>query len=91
VRHLLKLAKNDCRWVEGEPRDQMFCGEPKVPGTSYCAVHTKMAFAQDQRKRQYERLPIRLPVDTIPHDAPPELETPAVPQPELEEIMMESE
>jgi hypothetical protein len=28
-----------CQWLDGEPRDRNFCGEPSQPGSSYCAEH----------------------------------------------------
>ncbi len=28
-----------CQWIEGEPRDRGFCGEPVQPGSSYCPKH----------------------------------------------------
>jgi GcrA cell cycle regulator len=46
------LEANDCRWPIGDPRefDFHFCGEAKLPGRPYCAIHWQMAF-QPPRSR----------------------------------------
>ena len=30
---------DSCRWIEGEPKDANYCGEPVKRGSSYCAEH----------------------------------------------------
>lgn len=42
---LLKLEHHHCRWPIGDPKspDFGFCGDYRVPGRSYCAVHVKRA------------------------------------------------
>lgn len=37
---LLELRKNDCRYPIGDP--PLFCGHPKVEGSSYCGPHTRL-------------------------------------------------
>lgn len=32
-------APRTCQWIEGEPRDREFCGEPARAGSSYCEAH----------------------------------------------------
>jgi GcrA cell cycle regulator len=41
---LEQLEDNDCRWPCSEHSPQMFCGEPKMPGLSYCLNHARRAF-----------------------------------------------
>jgi hypothetical protein len=85
VKHILKLNDRDCRSVEGEPSALMFCGKPKQDGSSYCREHTKRYYT-DAKARP--RLPIKLPVDIIPYDAPPELDEVATP--EVVEVMADT-
>lgn len=34
-----------CQWIEGDPRSaHTWCGEPAVPGTSWCAHHRQRAY-----------------------------------------------
>jgi GcrA cell cycle regulator len=49
------LEARDCRWPIGDPRqeDFHFCGEPQVPGQSYCSHHLRLAF-QPPRPRQHQ-------------------------------------
>ncbi|HET6926312.1 MAG TPA: GcrA family cell cycle regulator [Hyphomicrobiaceae bacterium] len=56
------LEPRDCRWPLGDPRqaDFHFCGEPQVPGQSYCEEHLRLAF-QPPKPRHQPSVP-RLPV-----------------------------
>jgi hypothetical protein len=39
-----------CRWIEGNPsplRSGMFCGQPVVPGESWCAGHRDVVFGEN--------------------------------------------
>lgn len=42
------IGPNDCRWPIGHPDkpDFRFCGEPAVPGRSYCAKHAAVAYVR---------------------------------------------
>lgn len=42
-RTLLELKEHHCRWPIGDVGDPdfFFCGAPHVPGSSYCAHHTR--------------------------------------------------
>ena len=39
------LGPRDCRWPLGEPLDAdfAFCGSLRLPRSSYCAVHARLA------------------------------------------------
>jgi GcrA cell cycle regulator len=52
------LEPRDCRWPIGDPRQEgfHFCGEPKVPGQSYCSEHLRLAF-QPAKPRQHQAAP----------------------------------
>lgn len=39
--HLLEAGRNSCRFIQGDPRYLLICGEPTVRDSSYCAFHTK--------------------------------------------------
>ncbi len=46
-----------CKWIEGDDHiekirngEDPFCGEPIVPGSSYCEPHKKRAFAKNQKR-----------------------------------------
>jgi hypothetical protein len=56
------LEPRDCRWPVGDPRqaDFHFCGEPQVPGQSYCGAHLRLAF-QPPKPRHQQSVP-RIPV-----------------------------
>jgi GcrA cell cycle regulator len=41
---LVDLERHHCRWPLGEPRDMLFCGQPKWELTSYCPFHVKQAY-----------------------------------------------
>lgn len=45
------LAGNGCRWPIGHPSDSdfHFCGDPSVPGRSYCEHHRKQATGKPTR------------------------------------------
>ena len=49
---LLDLQISMCRWPIGDPRDGNFhfCGHPKFGNSSYCAVHSRMAFRAAERR-----------------------------------------
>ena len=48
---LFDLRVSSCRWPLGGPWDQTeyFCGEPAVPGCSWCPAHCKRAFSRPSR------------------------------------------
>lgn len=50
---LLDLKPNQCRWSEGDPRedDFGFCGDQIMPGLPYCAEHAKVAYQAATRNR----------------------------------------
>jgi hypothetical protein len=52
---LQDLKLESCRYPLGGPWDRVefFCGEPTVPGCSWCRVHRKRVFARliDPKKR----------------------------------------
>ena len=56
------LQRNMCKWPMGDPAsdDFHFCGQPTVPGKSYCSYHARMAFQPSQRR--VERVPQKAPV-----------------------------
>jgi len=51
---LLDLRADSCRWTIGEPGtpDFGFCGQPTLPGRSYCAVHYDRVYVQKTRVRE---------------------------------------
>jgi len=46
------IKNNMCKWPLGDPAtdDFHFCGQPTLPGKSYCAYHAHMAFQPPQRR-----------------------------------------
>jgi GcrA cell cycle regulator len=50
---LIDLKPNQCRWSEGDPRedDFSFCGDQIMPGLPYCAEHAKVAYQAATRNR----------------------------------------
>jgi GcrA cell cycle regulator len=48
--HFADLAEHHCRWIPGEPHTQMYCGATKISGSSYCATHTRIAWARTAAK-----------------------------------------
>ncbi len=46
------IGNNMCKWPIGDParEDFHFCGQPTLPGKSYCAYHARMAFQPPQRR-----------------------------------------
>ncbi len=44
------LEPHHCRYMPGDPRDLVYCGADRVPGSSYCAEH-------------HERCHVRVPVE----------------------------
>ena len=36
--------KGGCRWMSGDPREMLFCGDATVRGGSYCSVHHARAY-----------------------------------------------
>lgn len=51
MKTLLDLANNECRWPTTKDKPFLFCGEPKLAGSSYCACHKRMSVSADQPKR----------------------------------------
>jgi hypothetical protein len=51
---LFDLDFSDCRWPVGRPKNglQLFCGEPSVPGCSWCKEHRKRAFQRAGGERR---------------------------------------
>jgi hypothetical protein len=49
------LGCDSCRWPTGAPDEVipfLFCGEPTVPGRSYCRVHLDRAYTKLEPERQ---------------------------------------
>jgi GcrA cell cycle regulator len=40
------LEQMHCRWPVGEPSKLLYCGRPKVDGSSYCPEHDRRAYAR---------------------------------------------
>ncbi len=38
------IRPKTCTWLEGEPRDRLFCGAVLQPGSSYCPEHHARCF-----------------------------------------------
>lgn len=55
------IKNNMCKWPIGDPAkdDFHFCGQPTMPGKSYCAYHARMAFQPPQQRRAERREPRR--------------------------------
>lgn len=51
---LINLREHHCRWVLGEPKDMLFCGNPMLNGYRYCAGHARMVYrlADDRRGQE---------------------------------------
>ena len=51
------IKNNMCKWPIGDPAkdDFHFCGQPTLPGKSYCAYHAHMAFQPPQQRRSERR------------------------------------
>lgn len=51
------IKNNMCKWPIGDPAkdDFHFCGQPALPGKSYCAYHAHMAFQPPQARRSERR------------------------------------
>jgi GcrA cell cycle regulator len=43
---LIDLQSHHCRWVLGDPRDMLFCGQRKLEPHSYCELHVKQAYSR---------------------------------------------
>jgi hypothetical protein len=57
VIHISDLKNNQCRWMDGEASSLLYCGEPTLPGKSWCPGHHARAFVPRQkpvRKTQEE-------------------------------------
>jgi hypothetical protein len=52
---LLDLEPHHCRYIPGD--DRLFCGAPKVLGTSYCEVHIKRCLRPDVPRAQRPAYP----------------------------------
>lgn len=48
MKTLLDLEPSDCRWPVTDDRPHLFCGEPKLPGSSYCACHKPLSVSAEQ-------------------------------------------
>jgi GcrA cell cycle regulator len=50
---LAELNSRQCRWPEGDPREENFgfCGHTIMTGLPYCAEHAKMAYQAATRNR----------------------------------------
>lgn len=44
-----KLDSMHCRWMLGEPSEQLYCGEDHKPGSSYCHRHHAIAYTKPER------------------------------------------
>lgn len=42
---LEKAREGQCRFIHGEPREQIICGDKVVPGCSWCAHHAQIVFS----------------------------------------------
>lgn len=51
---LTELSEQTCKWPYGDPlTDEFyFCGHTTEEGSPYCKYHSKLAFQQNDRKRQ---------------------------------------
>lgn len=54
------LREFDCKWIEGQPNgsDTIYCGNPRVPRSSYCECHRTIARGPGTHG---ERAALRLP------------------------------
>jgi hypothetical protein len=43
---LIDLEQTHCRYPHGDPPEIRFCGQAKVEGSAYCAVHTKLCYVK---------------------------------------------
>lgn len=50
---LADLRLNDCRWIEGDPKDKehRYCGRPSITVSSYCQGHHCMVYMPRQMKK----------------------------------------
>lgn len=57
-------GKSHCKWpCVSDPRETplaapQFCGEPRLPGLSYCEAHTRRAYAPPQPRRPAPAAPV---------------------------------
>jgi GcrA cell cycle regulator len=49
--HFRALEAHHCRWIPGQPESQLYCGEPKVHGSSWCLAHFKAAYSRSAGDR----------------------------------------
>jgi hypothetical protein len=42
--HLNDIKNNQCRWIDNEASSLLYCGEPTLPGKSWCREHYARAF-----------------------------------------------
>jgi GcrA cell cycle regulator len=57
------LEAKHCRWPCGDPleispRDPLFCGDPRIPGTSYCERHLRRSRGLPDPKRPAPSAPV---------------------------------
>ena len=59
---LCDLRTNSCRWRLGGQCEhvEFYCGEPIIPGSSWCAEHRKRVFARAMIRRSGVRTPMVL-------------------------------
>jgi hypothetical protein len=42
--HISDLKNNQCRWMDGEGSSLLYCGDPTLPGKSWCERHYMRVF-----------------------------------------------
>ena len=45
---LQKLERHHCRFPQGEYAPCLFCGQPKIEGSSFCGLHHRICYTQRQ-------------------------------------------
>ena len=41
-----------CKWLEGEPREFNYCGEPTKAGQSFCPAHRARVYEKPSKQRR---------------------------------------
>jgi GcrA cell cycle regulator len=51
-RRLLAIHDGECRWIVGDPQgaDTLMCGDPTIPGKSYCERHCAVVYRPDAER-----------------------------------------
>lgn len=44
--HFRDLKDHHCRWIPGQPESQVYCGETRVHGSSWCIKHFRAAYSR---------------------------------------------